>query len=159
MKKNVVKGKAVTAPQATLTALMTPQDQNFFGFVSGGLILKMMDQIAYICSRKHSGSNCITASFDHVNFKQPIHVGELVTMMASVNFVGRTSMEIGIKILAENLQTGKTRHTCSGYVSMVAINQKGHPIRIPRLLPQTTEEKRRYQEGKKRYLTRKKRQK
>lgn len=148
--------KTVKASQATFSALMMPSDQNFFGFIFGGVILKMMDHIAYVCARKHSSSNCITASFDRVDFKEPIHVGELVTMVASINYVGRSSMEIGIKVYAEDLKTGKTRHTNTSYVTMVAIDEKGNPHPVPRLIPETAEEKRRYAEAEKRYLARKK---
>jgi acyl-CoA hydrolase len=136
---------------------MTPQDQNFLGYVFGGVILKMMDQIAYIAAAKHCNNNCVTASFDRVDFKDHIYVGEIVVMEASVNYVGHTSMEVGIKVYAENPKTGKIRHTNSSYVTMVAIDGKGHSKKVPGLILKTSEEKRRFAEGKKRYQERKNR--
>ena len=150
------KSKTVKQSRVTLNALMTPADQNYKGFVFGGVILKMIDHAAYVCARKHSGNYCVTASFDHVIFKKPIRVGDLVTVAAEVNFAGRTSMEIGIEIISENLETKKVEHANSSYVTMVAVDSKGNPVKVPRLIPQTAEEKRRYKEAEKRYLARKK---
>ena len=153
------KTKTVKSSLTTLSVLMTPTDLNFLGFVFGGTILKLMDNIAYICAKRHSNSDCITASFERVDFRDHIYVGELVTLSASVNYVGKTSMEIGIRVCAENLTTNDVRHTNSSYVTMVAIDKKGKPQAVPALIPETLEEKRRYKEGEKRYKERKKRQK
>lgn len=154
--KKKLHSKTVKDSQTTITALMTPQDQNFLGFVFGGVILKLMDQIAYIAAAKHSNSPCVTASFDGVDFKDHIYVGELLTMEASVNYVGKSSMEIGIKVTAENPKTGKKRHTNSSYVTMVAIDKKGNPKAVPALIPETKKEIERYKKAEKRYKERKK---
>ena len=150
------KSKTVKESQVTLNALMTPAEQNFKGLVFGGVILKMIDQIAYICARKHCRRYCVTASIDRVDFKEPIRVGELVTVVASLNYAGRTSMEIGVKVFAECLNTGKIRHTNTSYVVMVAVDDDGSPVEVPRVIPHTTIEKRRYKEAEKRYKARKK---
>lgn len=139
-----------------MTALMTPQDQNFLGYVFGGVILKLMDQIAYVSAARHSGSYCVTASFDRVDFKEHIHVGELLTLKSCVNYVGKTSMEVGVRVEAEDPKTGKVRHTNSGYVTMVAIDEHGDPCDVPPLKPETAVEKRRFKDGEKRYKARKK---
>ena len=149
--------KTVRESQVTLNHLVTPNDLNFSGFVFGGVILKLIDHAAYVCAHKHAGGNCITASFDRVDFKEPIYVGELVTMHASVNFVGHTSMEIGVKVTAENLKTNKIRHTNTSYVTMVAVDTHGKPKEVPGITPETKDEKRRYKEGEKRYKERKRR--
>lgn len=138
-----------------MTALMTPQDQNFLGYVFGGVILKLMDQIAYVSAARHSGKYCVTASFDRVDFKEHIHVGELLTLKSCVNYVGKTSMEVGVRVEAEDPKTGKIRHTNSGYVTMVAIDKKGNPTSVPAIQPETADEKRRYREGEIRYKMRK----
>lgn len=147
--------KTVKNSYAMITALMTPQDQNFLGYVFGGAILKLMDQIAYVSAARHSGKYCVTASFDRVDFKEHVHVGELLTLKSCVNFVGKTSMEVGVRIEAEDPKTGKVRHTASGYVTMVAIDKNGKPTTVPQIIPETEDEKRRYREGQIRYKMRK----
>ncbi len=156
MKKPAPASKPVKASQASFSALMTPEHQNFFGFVFGGTIVSMMDQLAYVCARKHAGTECITISIDHVEFIETIGIGELVTMVGSVNFAGKTSMEVGIQVLAEDPQSNQMRHVATGYITMVAVDQELRPKIVPALLPHTTDEKRRYKEGEKRYLARKK---
>ena len=126
---------------------MMPQHANFAGTVYGGTILSITDSVAYVCAARHAGPYCVTVSVDRVDFREPIRIGELVTFLASVNFVGRSSMEIGIKIIAENLATGSKRHTNSCYFTMVCLDDQGRPKQVPRLIPETDEEKRRYEEG------------
>ena len=108
----------------TMSEVMTPEKVNFSGNIHGGYILKLIDQVAYVCAARYSGHYVVTLSVDNVLFKQSIYVGELVTCYASINYVGRTSMEVGIKIIAENLITGEKRHTNSCYVTMVAVDEK-----------------------------------
>lgn len=127
----------------TMTVLMTPDMANFAGNVHGGTILKLLDQTAYACASRYAGSYVVTLSVDQVTFKEPIYVGELVTLLASVNFVGNTSMEIGIKVIAEDIQKRKVRHTNSCFFTMVAIND-GKPIKVPALEPQGELEQRRF---------------
>ncbi len=113
----------------------------------GGAILSIADSAAYVCAARHAGPRCVTVSVDQVDFREPIRIGELVTFKASINYVGRTSMEIGIRIEAEDLQTGKKRHTNSCYFTMVALDNSGKPVPVPRLICETKDEKRRFKEG------------
>ncbi|AUH52277.1 acyl-CoA thioesterase [Chromobacterium sp. ATCC 53434] len=129
--------------ELTMSVLMTPDMANFSGNVHGGVLLKLLDQVAYACASRYAGSYVVTLSVDQVLFKQPIHVGELVTFLASVNHVGRTSMEVGIKVVAENIQTRGQRHTNSCYFTMVAY-QDGKPVAVPTLVLETEEQRQRF---------------
>ena len=133
---------------------MLPQHANIAGVVFGGTLLALADSVACVCASRHAGPNCVTVSVDRVDFREPIRIGELVKCIASVNFVGKTSMEIGIKIFAEDLRTGKKRHTNTCYFTMVALNEKGIPQAAPRLMLETEEDKRRSQEAGLRRLAR-----
>ncbi|STZ75638.1 acyl-CoA thioesterase [Bergeriella denitrificans] len=115
-----------------MSVLMTPDMANFSGNVHGGDLLKLLDQVAYACASRYSGYYCVTLSVDQVTFKEPIHVGELVTFFASVNMVGRTSMEVGIRVEAQNIRDRTTRHTNSCYFTMVAMDE-GKPAAVPPL--------------------------
>ena len=119
--------------ELTMSVLMTPDLANFTGNVHGGDLLKMLDQVAYACASRNSGGYVVTLSVDQVIFREPIHVGELVTFLASVNYVGKTSMEVGIRVQAENIQNRTIRHTNSCYFTMVAVDQHGKPTRVPPL--------------------------
>ena len=127
---------------------MMPQHSNNLGHVFGGVILAMMDTAAAVSAIRHARTNCVTVSVDRVDFREPIHLGDLVIMMCSVNFVGRTSMEVGVRVEAENLQTGVRRHTNSCYLTFVATDRNGRPLEVPRLVPETEEEMRRYEAAK-----------
>ena len=116
-----------------MSELMLPSYTNFGGKIHGGYILGLMDQIAFACASKHSGSYCVTASVDKVNFLNPIEVGELVTMKASINYVGKSSMVVGIRVESENIRTGTKKHCNSSYFTMVAIDQNGNTIEVPGL--------------------------
>lgn len=133
--------------QLTMTVLMTPDTANFAGNVHGGTILKLLDQVAYACASRYSNSYVVTLSVDKVTFRQPIHVGELVTFLASVNYTGRSSMEIGIKVVAEDIRNRVVRHVNSCFFTMVAVDKHYKPTKVKPLTPQTDEEKRRYQEA------------
>jgi acyl-CoA hydrolase len=124
---------------------MMPQHSNNLDHVFGGVILAMMDTASAVSAIRHARSNCVTVSVDRVDFREPIHLGELVIMKCSVNFVGRTSMEVGVRVEAENLQTGIRRHTNSCYLTFVAIDRNGRPIEVPGLITETEEEKRRFE--------------
>ncbi len=147
--------KTVASSKTEMSQLMMPQHANHAGFVHGGVILSIADNVAYVCAARHAGPSCVTVSVDRVDFREPIHIGEVVTFQASVNFAGRTSMEVGIKILAENLETGKKRHTNSCYFTMVLVDTKGNPQPVPGLTPETDEEKRRQRDGERRRAVRK----
>jgi acyl-CoA hydrolase len=130
--------------QLSMTVLMTPDKANFTGNVHGGDLLKLLDQVAYACASRYAGKQAVTLSVDQVTFRQPIHVGELVTCLASVNFTGNTSMEIGIKVIAENIQSQIKRHVNSCFFTMVAIGQNGKPSSVPTFTPSTPDELRRH---------------
>lgn len=119
--------------ELTMSVLMTPDYANFTGNVHGGDLLKMLDQVAYACASRYSGTYVVTLSVDQVTFREPIHVGELVTFLASVNYVGTTSMEVGIRVLAENIQSRTIRHTNSCYFTMVAVDKQGKTTPVPPL--------------------------
>ncbi len=121
-----------------------PQNANLLGHVFGGVILGMMDKTAAISAFRHARAACVTASIDRVDFREPIHVGDLVVMKGSVNFAGRTSMEVGVRVEAEDLITGRRRHTNSAYLTFVAVDRNGRPMEVPPLVPETPDEVRRY---------------
>ncbi|MBP6563641.1 MAG: acyl-CoA thioesterase [Neisseriaceae bacterium] len=125
--------QTVTQRELSMTLLMTPDMANFSGNVHGGTILKLLDQVAFACASRYAATYVVTLSVDQVLFKEPIHVGELVTFLASVNHVGRTSMEIGIRVEAENIQKRTVRHTNSCYFTMVAVDDERKPARVPAL--------------------------
>jgi len=133
--------------ELTMTVLMTPDMANFSGNVHGGAILKLLDQVAYACASRYAGSYVVTLSVDQVTFAQPIHVGELVTFLASVNYSGRSSMEIGIKVVAEHVTKGIIRHTNSCFFTMVAVGEDGRPVPVPALELATDDAKRRFKEA------------
>lgn len=130
--------------------LMMPHHANNLGHVFGGVMLSMMDKVAAIAAYRHSRLNVVTASIDRVDFREPIHVGDLVVMKASVNYVGKTSMEVGVRVEAEELLSGRRRHTNSCYLTFVAVDRNGRPIEIPGVTPESAEEKRRYEAAEKR---------
>ena len=127
-----------------MTVLMTPDMANFSGNVHGGTILKYLDQVAYACASRYAGCYVVTLSVDQVIFREPIHVGELVTFAASVNYTGTSSMEIGIRVLAENISARTTRHANSCFFTMVALGDDRKPIAVPALRPSATHERRRH---------------
>src|SRR4029079_19444945 len=116
------------AHQLTMTVLMTPDTANFSGNVHGGNILKLLDQVAYAWASRYAGTYVVTMSVDQVTFRQPIHVGELVTFLAAVNYTGRTSIEVGIKVIAEDIRTQTTRHSNSCFFTMVAVDESGKSV-------------------------------
>ncbi len=142
--------KAVADSQVTMTQLMSPQDANLYGSVFGGVILALVDKIAYVCSARHACLPTVTASFDRVDFRSPIEIGEIVTLFASINTVGRSSMEVGVRVTAESVRGGARRHTNSCYVTMVGIDEERRPTLVPRLELRTIDEYRRYRDAEER---------
>jgi acyl-CoA hydrolase len=134
--------------QLSMTVLMTPDMANFSGNVHGGTILKLLDQAAYACASRYAGRYVVTLSVDQVMFRQPIHVGELVTFLASVNHTGTSSMEIGIKVVAENIRSQVVRHANSCFFTMVAVDDEGKPAAVLPLRPFSADEKRRWDNAK-----------
>ncbi|MFZ1981746.1 MAG: acyl-CoA thioesterase [Smithella sp.] len=133
---------------------MNPKDANPAGNVHGGVIMKLIDNAAGCAAVRHSRSNVVTASIDRLDFYNPVFVGDLVTLKASLNFVGKTSMELGVRVEAETLITGYRRHTASAYLTFVALDSNGRPSPISPLVLETDEEKRRNKEAKERRIIR-----
>ena len=133
--------------QLTMSEIMTPEKANFSGNIHGGHLLKLLDQVAYACASRYSGHYVVTLSVDEVLFKEAIHVGELVTCSAMVNYVGRSSMEVGIKVIAENLVTQVRRHTNSCFFTMVAVDSQFKPTPVPPLVLNTQKQQRRFKEA------------
>lgn len=140
--------------QLEMVVLMTPDMANFSGKVHGGALLNLLDRVAYSCAARFSQEYAVTLSVDQVTFKEPINVGELVTFRASVNYTGRTSMEIGVRVEAEEVRSGARRHTNSCYFTMVAVDANGKPTPVPALDLGTEDKKRRYEEAKMRHQLR-----
>lgn len=137
-------GKAPRLSHTTIAELMMPHMANVLGNVHGGVLLGMMDRVAAVSAIRHAQKTCVTVSVDRVHFREPIHVGELVAMYASVNFSHRTSLEVGIRVEAENVLTGTRRHTNSCYLTFVAIDATGRPVEVPPVVPETDEERARF---------------
>ncbi len=146
--------RPVRASQVTFADLAEPQSQNVAGTFFGGALLAFIDRAAAFCAMKHAGRPVVTKSMDSVEWNEPIYIGELVTVHASVNFTGTTSMEVGVKVLAQNPITGEERQTNTCFVTFVAVDETGRPARIPPLLPETDEEKRRFEDGRERRAVR-----
>jgi len=123
-----------------MTVLMTPDKANFTGNVHGGHMLKLLDEVAYACASRYSARYVVTLSVDNVLFKEPIHVGELVTFLASINFTGTTSMEVGIKVVTESPRQGTCRHAMTCYFTMVAVDDDHRPTPVPPLAHRTPKE-------------------
>lgn len=136
------------AHQLTMTVLMTPDTANFAGNVHGGHLLKWLDQVAYACASRYAAKYVVTVSVDQVTFREPIFVGELVTFLASVNHTGTSSMEVGIKVLAQDIRSQAVRHVNSCFFTMVAVDDARKPAAVPTLRPFTPDEKRRYEAAK-----------
>jgi acyl-CoA hydrolase len=136
------------AHQLTMTVLMTPDTANFSGNVHGGTILKLLDQVAFACASRYAGRYVVTLSVDQVIFRQPIYVGELVTFLASINITGTSSMEVGVKVMAEEIRTQNVRHVNSCFFTMVAVDDERKPVAVPPLRPFSPDEKRRFQAAK-----------
>lgn len=139
--------KPVHDSQTTITELMIPSYANFGGKIHGGIILSLMDKVAYAAASKHAGTYCVTVSVDRVDFLQPVEVGELVSLHASVNYVGRTSMIVGIRVEALNVKTSVVKHTNSSYFTMVAKGENDKPTEVPPLVLQNEEEVKRFIEA------------
>jgi acyl-CoA hydrolase len=140
--------KKVKDSQTTITELMIPSYANFGGKVHGGILLSIMDKVAYVCASKHSGAYCVTVSVDGVEFKEPVDVGDLISMAASVNYVGNSSMIIGIRVTSLKPKTGVEKHTNSCYFTMVAKDEDGNLVQVPELILENQNEVRRFHDSK-----------
>ncbi|MBX2968150.1 MAG: acyl-CoA thioesterase [Cyclobacteriaceae bacterium] len=133
--------------QTTITELMIPAYANFGGKIHGGILLSLMDKVAYACASKHSGTYCVTVTVDKVEFLQPVEVGELVSLHGSVNYVGRSSMVVGIRVEALNVKTHVTKHTNSSFFTMVAKDDNDKPTPVPKLILENREDVKRFIEA------------
>jgi uncharacterized protein (TIGR00369 family) len=145
-----LEARSVRYSQTTLTELMIPSYANFGGKIHGGILLSLIDKVAYACASRHAGTYCVTVSVDGVDFLKPVEVGDLVSLHASVNYVGRTSLVLGIRVIAENVRNGIQRHTNTSYVTMVAKGDDDQPTVVPPLLLESEEDARRFLEAMKR---------
>lgn len=136
--------KHIEESQLVMTQLMLPSYSNFRGYIHGGYVLSLMDQVAFACSSKHSGHFCVTASVNKVDFLTPIEVGELLTLKASINYTGRTSMVVGLRVESENIKTGVIKHCNSSYFTMVAKDDSGKSVPVPGLILNSKESVRRF---------------
>ncbi|MEQ8926169.1 MAG: acyl-CoA thioesterase [Fulvivirga sp.] len=143
-------GRTVAYSRTTITELMIPSYANFGGKIHGGILLSLIDKVAYACASKHAGNYCVTVSVDGVVFLQPVEVGDLVSLHASINYVGRTSLVVGIKVIAENVKQGSVKHTNTSYVTMVAKDDDNKPALVPPLVLDKPVEVRRFYEAMKR---------
>src|SRR5262249_42949434 len=149
--------KPVSVSSAEFTHLVLPPDTNALGTIFGGRIMEWVDIAGSIVASRHCRKVTVTASMDALHFLAPVKLGDIVILKVSVNFTHRTSMEIGVRIESENPLTGERCHTASAYLTFVGLDETGKPTEVPPVLPQTEEEKQRYQEGQKRYQERQKR--
>jgi len=140
--------KTARESRLSITELMLPSHSNFGGKIHGGHILSLMDQIAFACASKHSQKYCVTASVNRVDFRSPVEVGELLTLKASINYTGRTSMVVGVRVESQNVTSGKRRHCNSSYFTMVAKDDEGNSVEVPGLLIQDEQGVRRFARSK-----------
>lgn len=149
-KKNQRLEKAVRESQTDITQMVLPNDANPLGNILGGAVMHLVDITGAIAAHRHSSTYVVTASIDHMDFRSPIRVGEIIILKASVNRVFRSSMEVGVKVFREDVFTGQQKHTSSAYLTYVAIDRDGSLKPVPKVIPETAEEKRRYREAGKR---------
>ena len=141
------KGKPVKKSQVEVNHLILPHETTPRGYVLGGIVMQMVDMAGAIAAHRHSRRMVVTASMDRIDFLHPIKVGHLMILKSSVNYVSRTSMEIGVKVFSENILTGRQQHTASAYLTFVALDDNGMPTPAPKLIPKTREERRRSREA------------
>lgn len=142
--------KPVSFSETVITELMIPSYSNFGGKIHGGILLSLMDKVAYVSAAKHAGNYCVTASIDTVDFLQPVEVGDLLSLMASVNYVGKTSLVVGIRVISENIKTNNIYHTNTSYFTMVAKDEQNQPAQVPGLILENRNHVRRFLEARRR---------
>ena len=142
MSSSQLEPRPASVSQSTMTELMMPNMANNLGNVFGGVILSLIDSAAAVAAVRHARGPCVTVAIERVEFREPIHLGELVIAQANVNYVGRTSLDVGVRVEAENLVTGQRRHTNSCHLTFVAIDGEGHPKPVPPVVPESEREKR-----------------
>jgi len=152
--EKTVTGKPISASRVVLSQIMQPLDANVSGNVHGGVILRLMDEAGGVAATRHCRARTVTAAIDSFSFLSPVYVGNLVTVKASLNWVGHSSMEVGVHVEAEDLRTGEITHTASGYLAYVCLDADGRPRQVPALLPETDEDRRRMAEAEERQQAR-----
>jgi acyl-CoA hydrolase len=140
-------GKRVKDSQITLNQLMLPEDANYMGNVHGGVVMKLVDNTAGLCAMRHAQHQVVTMAIDSMTFHSPVHIGDVLTLNASLNWTGRSSMEVGVRVVAENPLTGECTHTNSAFLVFVALDNMGQPVEVPPLIVETDEERRRWAEA------------
>lgn len=144
---NDLAGKPVSASRTEMTEVVLPQDANVFGNILGGRVMHLVDIAAAITAHRHCRTMAVTASVDHIDFRNPIRVGDVITLRASLNRAFHTSMEIGVKVFSENILTGEKKHTTSAYVTFVALDENYQPKPVPPVICETAEDRRRFREA------------
>jgi acyl-CoA hydrolase len=142
-----MEARPASASRSELIRWMSIQDANSAGFVHGGTVMRMCDEAAGIAAIRHCGRRIVTAGMDRMTFAEPVHVGELLRCSATVNAAWTTSMEVGVRVEAENAATGEVRHTSTAYLTMVGLDDQGRPSQVPSLLSQSPDEERRRREA------------
>jgi len=139
--------KKVSDSETILTELMIPSYSNFGGKIHGGVILSLMDKVAYVCAAKHADTYCVTAAIERVDFLAPVEVGDLVSLLASINYTGNSSLVVGIRVIAENIKTHQVKHTNTSYFTMVAFGDDNKPVKVPGLILENHKEAYRFHKG------------
>lgn len=139
-----MQGKTAKETAVSISHFVTPEDANYYGNVHGGVIMKMIDNCGGVVAARHSHANTVTASVDRIDFHNPAFIGEILTFKASLNLVGKTSMEVGVKVETENIMTGEKRHIASAYLTYVALDNDRKPVEVPSVIPETDVEKLRH---------------
>ena len=145
-----VQPKSPRESRLTINQLMQPEHANTYGNVHGGWIMKLVDEAGGMCAMRHSRRPCVTVAIDSMTFKEPVHVGELLELAAEVSWTGRTSIEVAVIVVAENVLTGGRVATNSAFLVYVALDDRGRPTQVPPLTPETSAEVQRFAEGQKR---------
>lgn len=148
--KTALKPKKISASQNTMIKVMSALDANHYGYVHGGAIMRAVDEAAFISATRHAGRNTVTAAIDHLSFENPVHIGDLLILKSSVNFVGKTSMEVGVRIESENPARGEIQFIGRAYVTMVALDDLGNPTSVPSLALETKQDQTRFDQAKQR---------
>jgi len=142
-----MQGKTVKETAIAVSHFVTPQDANYYGNVHGGVIMRLIDDAGGVVAARHSHANTVTASVDRIDFHNPGFIGEILTIKAALNYVGRTSMEVGVRVETENIMTGEKRHIASAYLTYVALDSERKPVEVPPVIPETDVEERRHTEA------------
>lgn len=144
---NPIEGRLCSASRAEYSEVAMPNDANPLGSLFGGKVMALVDLAASIAAHRHARCPVVTASIDHMNFLYPVKIGELVVCYSQVNRVFRTSMEVGVRVMVENMSTGEKRHTSSAYLTFVALAPDGGRVPLPAVIPETDDERRRFEEA------------